>query len=191
MAIFESGEISEDRIRDIFCNGTERNNQALREGQCFQWCWTNPGTGQEASRSPPMAGQWLWSIIIPFKLSVKHSLDALVKSQKACFFWKLVPPSGDRSGKTSRNLWKYLPADCRRRAVCRTDHPESHAAVLPSKRRRSSGKGSGETWHERLNCTLGQRCPNLAGKTLFFSRYRDFHKIRIQSFSEALLIINN
>ncbi|MEE4358213.1 MAG: IS1 family transposase, partial [Desulfococcaceae bacterium] len=41
---------------------------------------------------------------------------------------------GDRSAETCRNLWKSLPADYRRRAVCRTDQRESYAAVLPSKR---------------------------------------------------------
>ena len=44
-------------------------------------------------------------------------------------------------------------------------------------------KGSGETSHiERFNCTLRQRCPNLAGKMLSFSRDDDLHRIRIRSF---------
>ncbi|MEE4354818.1 MAG: IS1 family transposase, partial [Desulfococcaceae bacterium] len=86
---------------------------------------------------------------------------------------------------TCRNLWKSLPADYRRRAVCRTDQRESYAAVLPSKRHRASGKGSGETSHiEHFNCTLRQRCPNPVRKTLSFSRSDDFHEIRIRSFTD-------
>jgi len=42
---------------------------------------------------------------------------------------------------------------------------------------------AGETSHiERFSCTLRQRCPNLARKTLSFSRDDDVHKIRIRSF---------
>ncbi|MGE0087821.1 MAG: IS1 family transposase [Desulfococcaceae bacterium] len=90
---------------------------------------------------------------------------------------------GDRSSETCRNLWESLPADYRKRAVCCTDLRESYAAVLPPKRHRASGKGSGETSHtERFNCTLRQRCPNLVRKTLSFSRGDDFHEIRIRSF---------
>jgi len=92
---------------------------------------------------------------------------------------------GDRSAETCRNLWKSLPADYRRRAVCRTDRPESYAAVLPSERHRTSGKGSGETSHiERFNRTLRQRCLNLVRKTLSFSRDDHFHEIRIRNFTD-------
>lgn len=90
---------------------------------------------------------------------------------------------GDRSSETCRNLWESLPADYRKRAVCCTDLWESYAAVLPPKRHRASGKGSGETSHiERFNCTLRQRCPNLVRKTLSFSHDGDLHRIRIRSF---------
>jgi IS1 family transposase len=90
---------------------------------------------------------------------------------------------GDRSAETCLNLWESIPADYRKRAVCCTDLLESYAAVLPSKRHRASGKGSGETAHiERFNCTLRQRCPNPVRKTLSFSRDGDLHKIRIRNF---------
>ena len=90
---------------------------------------------------------------------------------------------GDRSAETCRDLWESLPADYRKRAVCRSDLWESYSSVLPSKRHRASGKGSGETSHtERFNCTLRQRCPNPVRKTLSFSRGDDFHEIRIRSF---------
>jgi len=89
----------------------------------------------------------------------------------------------DRSAVTCLNLWKSLHADYRRLAVCCTDRPESYAAVLPQKRHRASGKGSGETSHtERFNCTLRQRCLNLVRKTLSFSHDGDLHRIRIRSF---------
>ncbi len=93
---------------------------------------------------------------------------------------------GDHSAETCRNLWESLPADYRKRAVCCTDLRESYAAVLPPKRHRASGKGSGETPHtERFSCTLRQRCPNPVRKTLSFSRDGIF----TESASEVLVII--
>ena len=90
---------------------------------------------------------------------------------------------GDRSSETCRNLWESLHADYRKRAVCCTDLRESRSSVLPPKRHRASGKGSGEIPHtERFSCTLRQRCPNPVRKTLSFSRGDDFHEIRIRSF---------
>ncbi|MEZ4525585.1 MAG: IS1 family transposase [Desulfobacterales bacterium] len=87
---------------------------------------------------------------------------------------------GDRSAETCRDLSESLPADCR------TDRPESHAAVLPPERHRASGKGSGGTSHiERLNCTLRQRCPNPVRKTPLPAVMMIFMK----SASEVLLII--
>ncbi len=83
---------------------------------------------------------------------------------------------GDRSAETCRELWKYIHADYRKRAVCCTDLRENWQAVLPS-------EGSGETAHtEHFNNTLRQRCPNLVRKTLSFSRDDDLHKIPYPKF---------
>ncbi|MEZ4524875.1 MAG: IS1 family transposase [Desulfobacterales bacterium] len=103
----------------------------------------------------------------------------------------LVP--GSHSGtvptKTCRNLWKSLPADYRKRAVCCTDRLESYYSVLPSKRHRASGKESGETSHiERFNCTLRQRCPNLVRKTLSFSHRTEIFTNHIRSFADRIII---
>jgi insertion element IS1 protein InsB len=93
---------------------------------------------------------------------------------------------GDRSAETCRNLWKSLPSDYRKRAVCYTDYRESYSSVLPSKRHRAVGKESGETAHiERFNNTLRQRCANLVRKTLSFSRDEEFHKKRIRHFIDC------
>jgi insertion element IS1 protein InsB len=93
---------------------------------------------------------------------------------------------GDRSAETCRNLWKSLPSDYRKRAVCYTDYWESYSSVLPSKRHRAVGKESGGTAHiERFNNTLRQRCPNLVRKTLSFSRDGEFHEKRIRHFIDS------
>lgn len=93
---------------------------------------------------------------------------------------------GDRSAETCRNLWKYLPSDYRKRAVCYTDYWESYSSVLPSKRHRAVGKESGGTAHiERFNNTLRQRCANLVRKTLSFSRDEEFHEKRIRHFIDS------
>ena len=92
---------------------------------------------------------------------------------------------GDRSEQTCKELWKSLPADYRKRAVLYTDFWDSYQAVLPKKRHRAVGKGSGETNHiERFNNTLRQRCSNLVRKTLSFSKSLEIHKIRIYMYIE-------
>jgi len=93
---------------------------------------------------------------------------------------------GDRSEKTCLDLWKSLPASCRKRAIFYTDYWDSYKFVLPSKRHRAVDKASGETSHiERFNNTLRQRCSNLVRKTLSFSKSLEFHKIRIYNFIES------
>jgi len=37
---------------------------------------------------------------------------------------------GDRSAETCRDLWEYLPADYRKRAVCCTDRLQSYASLI-------------------------------------------------------------
>lgn len=90
---------------------------------------------------------------------------------------------GDRSAETCRELWRSLPADYRKRAICFSDFWQAYSAVLPSKRHRAVGKETGETAHiERFNNTLRQRCANLVRKTLSFSKRTDYHAARIRLF---------
>lgn len=90
---------------------------------------------------------------------------------------------GDRSEVACRALWRSLPPDYRKRALCVTDAWESYRLVLPWKRHRVCAKSSGETSHiERFNNTLRQRCANLVRKTLSFSRDSHLHYTRIRLF---------
>ena len=78
---------------------------------------------------------------------------------------------GKQDGATARQLRESLPALYRQCAVCYTDFWEAYAAVLPSKRHRASGKGSGQTSRiERINNTLRQHLSGLVRKTLSFSK---------------------
>jgi IS1 family transposase len=78
---------------------------------------------------------------------------------------------GARTKATARKLWGSLPAVYRQCALCYTDFWEAYAAILPSKRHRACGKGSGQTNHiERFNNTLRQRYSRLVRKTLSFSK---------------------
>jgi insertion element IS1 protein InsB len=93
---------------------------------------------------------------------------------------------GDRSSETRRSLWKSLPADYRKRALCYTDFWDAYGVVLPSKRHHAVGKETGETAHvERFNNTLRQRCANLVRKTLSFSKREDRHEMRIRGFVDV------
>lgn len=88
---------------------------------------------------------------------------------------------GDRSEETCYQLWKSLPADYRKRAVCYTDGLPSCEAILPVKRQRKVAKSSGETNHiERFNNTMRQRCANLVRKTLSQSKNEELHCTRIR-----------
>ena len=90
---------------------------------------------------------------------------------------------GDRSDETCLRLWQNLPPDYRKRAVIYTDFWQSYGNVLPSKRLRQVGKGSGQTSHiERFNNTLRQRCPGMVRKTLSFSRDPALHQKRVEIF---------
>ncbi len=88
---------------------------------------------------------------------------------------------GDRSEETCYQLWKSLPADYRKRAICYTDGLTSYEAVLPGNRHRKVAKNSGETNHiERFNNTIRQRCANLVRKTLSYSKNEELHCTRIR-----------
>ncbi len=87
---------------------------------------------------------------------------------------------GDRSDETCLRLWQNLPPDYRKRAVIYTDLWQSYGNILPSKRLRQVGKGSGQT--ERFNNTLRQRCPGMVRKTLSFSRDPALHRKRVEIF---------
>lgn len=83
---------------------------------------------------------------------------------------------GDRSEATARQLWASLPAVYRQCAVCYTDFWEAYRCVLPSKRHRAVGKGSGLTnGIERFNNTLRQRVSRLVRRSLSFSKKLENH----------------
>lgn len=83
---------------------------------------------------------------------------------------------GDRSAQSAWRLWESLPAVYRQCAVCYTDYWEAYGTVLPSKRHRAVGKGSGKTNHiERFNNTVRQRVSRLVRKTLSFSKKLENH----------------
>jgi IS1 family transposase len=90
---------------------------------------------------------------------------------------------GDRSAETCRELWRSLPADYCKRAVCYSDLWEAYCTVLPACRHRPGDKGSAQTSHlERVNNTLRQRCANLVRKTLSLSKDPELHQLRIRLF---------
>jgi insertion element IS1 protein InsB len=90
---------------------------------------------------------------------------------------------GDRSAQTCQELWRSLPANYRKRALCYSDLWEAYSIVLPCSRHKPMGKESGQTsLVERINNTLRQRCANLVRKTLSFSKDPDLHELRIRLF---------
>lgn len=102
--------------------------------------------------------QWVWL-----------ALDVETRLIVGCFV-------GTRDEAAARGLWQSLPAVYRQCAVCYTDVWRAYRAVLPSKRHKASGKGSGQTnYMERFNNTLRQRCARLVRKTLSFSKRLDNH----------------
>ncbi len=52
---------------------------------------------------------------------------------------------GGRSRRSAQRLWQSLPPVYRQCAVCYTDCWDAYSEVLPSKRHRAVGKGSGKT----------------------------------------------
>lgn len=83
---------------------------------------------------------------------------------------------GDRTRKSARNLWASLPGVYRQCAVAYTDFWQAYEKVIPSKRHRAVGKGTGQTNHiERLNNTFRQRLSRLVRKSLSFSKKLDNH----------------
>lgn len=102
--------------------------------------------------------QWVWL-----------AMDADTGEIVGCYI-------GNRSGKAAQALWDSLPAVYRQCAVCYTDFWSSYPVVLPSKRHRAVGKGTGKTSYiERFNCTLRQRVSRLVRKTLSFSKKLENH----------------
>ena len=83
---------------------------------------------------------------------------------------------GDRNRESAKALWKSLPPVYRQCAVSYTDFWSAYETVLPSKRHRPVGKGSGQTnYIERFNGTLRQRVSRLVRKTLSFSKKLENH----------------
>jgi insertion element IS1 protein InsB len=83
---------------------------------------------------------------------------------------------GDRSREGARQLWQSLPPVYRQCAVCYSDFWEAYEQVIPSKRHRAVGKGTGKTnYIERFNCTMRQRISRLVRKTLSFSKKVENH----------------
>ena len=83
---------------------------------------------------------------------------------------------GDRSHQSAKGLWRSLPLVYRQCAVGYTDFWEAYEQVLPSKRHRAVGKGTGKTnYIERFNNTLRQRVGRLVRKTLSFSKKLSNH----------------
>jgi IS1 family transposase len=97
---------------------------------------------------------------------------------------------GDRSRESAKELWKTLPPIYRQCAVIYTDKWRAYQGILPSKRHRTTEKGSGETNHiERFNNTLRQRVSRLVRKTLAFSKKLINHIGAILSFIDAYLTV--
>lgn len=78
---------------------------------------------------------------------------------------------GARDESAARQLWASLPPVYRQCAVAYTDFWAAYGSVLPTKRHRAVGKGTGQTnYVERFNNTLRQRVARLARKALSFSK---------------------
>lgn len=83
---------------------------------------------------------------------------------------------GDRSRESAIALWQSIPAVYRPCAKVYTDYWQADVEVIPSKRHRAAGKGSGLTSYiEKLNNTLRQRIARLARRTLSFSKKLENH----------------
>jgi len=101
--------------------------------------------------------QWVWLAI-----------DAETREIVGCYI-------GDRSGESAQKLWQSLPSVYRQCAVI-YDFYTAYSVVLPGKRHRAVGKGTGKTnYIERFNCTLRQRVSRLVRKTLSFSKKLENH----------------
>ncbi len=76
----------------------------------------------------------------------------------------------------ARGLWAVRPPVYRQCALCYTDFWRAYSAILPSKRHRRGGNGSGKTNDiERFNTTVRQRGARLVRQTLSFSKKMQHH----------------
>ena len=77
---------------------------------------------------------------------------------------------GDRSGESTKALWRSLPPVYRQCGLFYSDFWVSNPVALPSNRHRPVDKKTAKTSHiERFNCTLRQRVSRLVRKTLSLS----------------------
>ncbi len=83
---------------------------------------------------------------------------------------------GDRTRKSVRKLWAYLPDIYQRFAVAYTDFWQAYKTVIPVKQHRAVGKETGQTNHiERLNNILRQRVSRLVRESISFSKKLNNH----------------
>jgi insertion element IS1 protein InsB len=89
---------------------------------------------------------------------------------------------GDHSEQTAQRLWETLAPELRQTARFYTDRWTAYPAILPADRHVIGKAGTQRI--ERFNNTCRQRCPNLVRKTLSFSKDREMHIWRINTFFE-------
>jgi insertion element IS1 protein InsB len=83
---------------------------------------------------------------------------------------------GDRSRKSTEQLWANIPAAYREQATFYTDQYEAYTGVIPAAQHKAITKKARKTNHiERFNNTLRQRVPRLVRASLAFSKKLENH----------------
>jgi insertion element IS1 protein InsB len=83
---------------------------------------------------------------------------------------------GDRSRKSTEQLWANIPAAYREQATFYTDQYEAYTGVIPAAQHKAITKKARKTNHiERFNNTLRQRVSRLVHATLAFSKKLENH----------------
>jgi insertion element IS1 protein InsB len=102
--------------------------------------------------------QWLWPAFDP-------------KTRQALAFFV-----GDRSRESARESWRRIPAAYGECATFYGDDWKAYKGVIPAERHQVCGQESGlASGVGRFDCTLRQRVPRPARKTLSFSRKLENH----------------
>jgi len=83
---------------------------------------------------------------------------------------------GDRSRKSTRQMWSKIPKAYRRYTTFHTDQYVVYKGVIPVAQHQTISKQARKTNHiERLNNTLRQRVSRLVRSALSFSKKLDNH----------------
>ena len=150
------------------------------------WSWLQDYVNQKLAHTP-RPRQIKVSGKPPRKLTIEcDEMWSFVDSKKnEVYIWLAIDCNsrkvigcyiGDRTRKSARKLWAFLPEIYQHFAFVYTDFWQAYKTVIPPKRHRAVGKETGLTNHiERLNNTFRQRVSRLVRESLSFSKKLNNH----------------